>query len=446
VDEGRVNALAPGADMVFSARDLVFYYVEGSQDSPVEIQEFHGIGSPGRVAWADGLIMANAFVACFSPTGPWLEQIVTGPDAEFTLATQDGHELRGRSGALTLDCFIGQPVQISSPAPVSMEGKLDTGEPFFLHGGQSLMSYFSDGRVANTVISGEPVFSFRNQSGRAGSIRLLHSEGRILLSQGAHLQDEEEQIMIQGEEILLANWDQDVHEIFAREFVRLDFQNVDGTPLSGQGDQLNLKMPERILKLKGTAHSHYGSNWVEAQDVLVVPETGVSMALTAESHVKFSALLNGQSCVVEGNKLEMSQETGVIRLFQVQAAQVPDLGELTAEQLVLEAQMDASGWKLSSLNASGQVIFEGIMDPQGEAQAFSCQADELSYFPQTQDLRLTGIDRDVIVLFGSGSEHRSRQLTFNLGDGRMHADSGKHGFPKTFLNIKDKPSEKPVPK
>lgn len=447
VDEGQVHAVSPESDVGFAARDLVFFYDKVAEDAPFEIREFHGIGSPGRVSWGQGSMEAQSFVACFSAQGSWLEQIVTGPDATFSLATQDGHDLRGRSGALTMDCLMGEPEEISSPSAVSIQGELDSGEPFFLDGGQRLLTQFSDGRVTNTVITGEPVFAFRNQHGRAGTIRLLHSEGRILLSQGAVLRDDEEHVEIQGEEILLANWAQDVHEVFAREFVTLNVHPESETPFLGRGDQLNLKMPERVLELKGApARFQQGDNWVEALEVRVVPEEGGRMSLSAETQVRFSALLDGKTCVANSNRLEMSQQTGIIQLDQVTAAQVPDFGQLAADQLRLQAKLMGANWELKALEASGQVTVEGVLDPEGDAQSFSCQADLLNFDPQTREVRVAGTDRDVIVLFGSGSEHRSRQLTFNLKDGRMHADSGKHGFPKTFLNIKEKRSDTPVPR
>lgn len=425
-------------EATFQSEEMEFSFSPGTEPSRWGIQEISAKGNPGRFRWGTGELLTESFLVCFSDTAQQqLDQVLASGPSRFAVETEEGYTLDGRTGGIQVWFAAGEPERMASTEPVTMQG-LYGRQVFSLGGSLGFESSMEQGRLASTTVFGAPTFSFGAQHGRAGSLRLLHDEARILLGEGAWLEDPAQALRVSGEEILLADWGRQERNVFARNFV--EFQHA-GMGVEGKGDQLSMTMPGRILELRGqpAVLTHEGNvvtaNWVEVR-----PGEDQEFFLKAAERIEFEFLLDGDLCSVIAKSMELDSRQGLLDLRDVERASVPSVGQLGARILEMTWSTQGGTRYLTGVHAEDQVVFEGHWGQAGEQESVSCQADVLDYDPEQELLSLEGRDRDVVVHMSNGQVHRLRQLTFNLGDGSMQADS-ERGFTKTILNIERKPEK-----
>jgi len=428
---------------------MQFTYSGLSEDDFFRFGELIGKSRPDgqstRVTWERGDILSERFHACFDEQNGQLVEVTSGDDANFSTETEDGYSLLGRSGQLVLSFAQGEPQRLVTSRPVGFEGVAADGARFSLSGEQGFDSILNGGRASSTVVYGSPVFQINRQHGRAGSVRLLHSEGRILLGGGAVLQDLDQRIEVKGEEILLANWEGDQREVFAREFVELLFEGKHGQTVEGFGDQLKMTFADQTIDLRGRpAQFRSGGGLILANQVTAVGQSGGRFILSAKGDLDLKVdLEDGSAYRLQGQQMRWHQFEGRIEVESVESASLHRLGEVSAERMVILLEHNG-GESIKSLQAEGQVVFEGAIERDGELERFSCLADVLRFNQASQELKLEGLDTDVVVNFRDGQSHKVRELTYNLKDGSMLAGSDTHGFTRTILNLKD-PQKEPSP-
>ncbi len=424
-----------GADVSLRADRMLFLFKGDERGSPKQIQEFHGLGADSLLDWRSGSMRSNRFVLCFGPQGRWVEWAESTGATQFSVMTEDKYRLQGRTGSIELEFQFGEPDTMTSHDVVEAQGIDAQGSIFQLDGQGGLVSIFRQGRAVDTLILGDPNFSYLDLKGKAGLIRLLHQEARILLSAGASLR-QGEGTLIEGEDILIANWNLEQKEVFARRFVRFTVQDENGLDVVGEGDQVTLLLPGRDVTLLGTpAEFRQGSDILRAQRVDVTQNAEGGRVLKASHELVFEVEVGGQMARAEANDLVFDEGLGTAIFKQVRKAELPGMGEVAAREMTLVL---SESRELMEVRGQGEIVIQGQFERNGKLQPFSCQADSFVYFDETGIVNLNGSDGEVVLHFDEGQTHRSRQLTFNLLDGSMHAGSDTHEFSKTILNIKDK--------
>lgn len=425
-----------GSDISLRAPRMLFLYRGDERGAPRHLEEFHGMGPGTALEWPSGAIKSKRFALCFGAEGRWIESAQSQAETQFSVQTEDRYQLNGETGGVDLQFEFGEPHLMLSKNAVKLLGVDSQGSEFTLRGSAGLESTFRNGKAYDTLILGEPNFAYRDLKGRAGSIRLLHHEARILLSAGAQL-SQPNGTLVEGEEILIANWNQEEREIFARTFVRFTVPDESGRDLIGEGDQVTLTLPSNQVVLLGSpAEFRLGSDVLRANRVEVLDQAGQGKVLHAQDELVFEVDINGQIMRAEAESLVFDETQGQALFRQVRQAQMPGMGEVSARELNLS--FSGNPRQVERVVGRGEVVIQGQVSHKEGSRPYSCQADEFDYDALSGVLLLSGLDRDVVFQFDEGQTHRSRQLTFNLLDGSMHAGSETHEFTKTILNIKDK--------
>lgn len=413
------------------APTLLFFFVPGRsglQQTHLESMQLYGPDC--MLQWQEGSFVSKNLSVCMDAQNR-LAQVDSRTSAVIDLAAVDGFRMRGQTGKLSLVFQNGSPEHLEGQGRVKLNGRLGPAQ-FVLESQEGLQTEFELGQVAETTLSGLPVFQYEGLKGEAGRIRLLHRENRILLSENAELDHPEEQFHLWGEEILIANWSQGSREVYGRGFVRLVTQRGEA-PIEAKGDSISLVFPERWLRLEGhPAVFAQNDQRIEAEVVRVLPTYADQLKLFADGNLVFSFPLNGQPSTIRGASLVAETGTGTVVLRDVQEALLGQIGKLSARELKLSTHEDRS---LDQLIAQGEVHFSGVIETESGPQRFSGRSDRLTYQQSNQEVVMEGQDRDVVLLLNERNEFRGRSLTYNLIDGSMRADSGPHAFGKTIFVI-----------
>lgn len=382
------------------------------------------IGPESRLGWPGGQLSSSRLSACLDTEGN-LVSAETHPNVSLAFATMDGATLQGTTGPIHLTCQLGAPAALTCSGSVKLEGLIE-GAPFLLECAEGLVTSFEQGVAVDTVLSGAATFSFQQLRGQSGRIRLLHRENRLLLSENALLDESGEGMKLWGEELLIAHWTQPNREIYGRGFVKLRAENSGSGPIEATGESLSLVFPERWMVLKGTpARFEQGDRFIEALEVRVVPGQTTGHDLYAEGQLHFRLLKGGQQWKLKGKSMEIHQQQGTVRVREVQEAQLVPLGQLSANEVVLDS--DQAG-ALRSLLAEGNVLFSGALPGDSTWQTYSGRADRLHFLAERNEIELLGTTREVLLRSADGNEVRGRSLTYNLSDGSLRSGSDPRSF------------------
>ena len=396
-------------------------------------------GKPASFHWAQGSLVSETFTICFDGFGQRVEELITSWDTQFHALTQDLYQLNGYCGPLSLEFDHSVPLELKSETPVILDGFKMDGSSFELRGESGLITHFVSGKAYSTRLFGTPTFFYEELEGKAGNLRVLHDEGKILVSAGASLLDVNKDTYIRGDEILLTGWDLKEKEVFAFRFVeviyRLDVEQM----IQSVGETFELRIPDDYMKISGSPAKVFQKNqYIEAQQVEFTQIEGEGFELYTKEDVVLKLDSDEGSVEIYAQQLKFSPD--LLAVFEhVTRAELSNQGVLSCSRLEIQLKNNGEKKRMETLKARGQVVFQGYIPAKdGEAaQAFSCQADYLDYGVEESQIYFRGEGKDVIFIHPSG-ELRGRELTYNLNDGSMRVDSETHGITKTIVSIKEK--------
>ncbi len=396
-------------------------------------------GSPSRFLWLGGKLEANRFEGRFDPSGRWIERFTTSADAVFTATSEDAYAFTGRGGRMEVSANQWVPQRLFSRDAVDLRGRRTNGEELHLQSEGGLETQFVDGKARSTRLFGAPVFTYGRQSGRAGNLRVLHNEHKILFTQGAELNDPLEQVHIEGDELLLADWDQPEREIFAFKFVTI--KRFSGTPeaIDAFGDQVELHLPSGYLKLIGTpAKVVRVAETIEGNTIEITQGRAKQFDIQASGDVTLNLIGDKGTVWATADTLKFSNSKRLAVLENVSRLVMPERGELSCGHL--EALLAQSGDRLvlERLQAERDIVFQGSRMVDGVRRPVSCQADKMDYTTADGILHFQGVNRDV-VFSDAKVETRNRDLKYNLKDGSLRGDSAPNRNSTTLVPIRRNP-------
>lgn len=420
----------------FTAIETRFNFVGNGPSSTFTLTEVVFEGKPSRFKWKAGELNASRFDGRFNATGKWIENFTTSVDAVFATTSEDEYSFKGSGGRMELVAKQWVPIQLSSKDAVLLRGRRAKGDELLLQSEGGLETQFVEGKANSTRLFGAPLFRYGPMTGKAGNLRVLHHEHKILFTQGAELDDPLEKVHIEGDELLLADWDQVEREIFAFKFVEIN--RFMGTPeaINAFGDQLELHLPSGLLKLRGlpakilrTAETIEG-NAVEITqsgageyDILAVDEVGLTLI--------------GQKGTVwaTADKMNFWSSKNLIVFENVSRLALPDRGELSCGTLQAQMAREAGNMVVDTIHAERDVVFTGSRLVDGVRRPVSCQADKLDYSTSEGIIHFQGVNRDV-VFTDATAETRNRDLKYNLKDGSLRGESARNRNSTTLVPIK----------
>ncbi len=421
----------------FTARESLFDFQPGSARLVPTNAVFNG--SPARFLWFGGKLEASHFEGHFDPAGKWIERFTTSADAVFTASSEDAYAFTGRGGRMEISATQWVPQRLFSRDAVDLRGRRANGEELHLQSEGGLETTFVEGKARSTRLFGAPVFTYGQQRGRAGNLRVLHNEHKVLFTQGAELDDPTEQVHIEGDELLLADWDQPEREIFAFKFVTI--KRFPGKPeaIDAFGDQVELRLPSGYLKLIGTpAKVVRVAETIEGKTVEITQGGANQVDIQASEDVTLSMVGDQGTVWASADKLNFSNTRRQMVLDNVRRLVMPGRGELSCGRL--EALLAQSGdtLVLDRLQAERDIVFQGSRLVDGERRPVSCQADKMDYATADGILHFQGINRDV-VFNDAAVETRNRDLKYNLKDGSLRGDSARNRNSTTLVPIRRNP-------
>jgi len=410
---------------------------KGESSRELQLQEARLKGSPTRLGWAEGELTSSRLEVCFDETGKVLKEAITGESAVYTSLSSSGDMLRGRTGQLTLEFNQGSPQRLLSQSPIEVSVEKQDRDPLRLTGRNGLESVFENGRVRSTRLFGEPKFTFGTQKGRAGTLRVLHDERKVLLGETAQMEDTAQNLMVNGDEILLAQWDQDQQEIFANRFVEITYGV--GTPdaMKAWGETLALKHPSQHAVLTGKpARIEQRDQTVQAQRIEMQQVGPYLFEMKTDDEVNLTLKTERGPLKIVATDMFFSQERNTVTFQNVQEAVLADQGTLSCRDLEILVPQTQSGRQVEKIDAKGSVIYEGKIKDSESVKPFTARADSLSYTHTTRIIVFQGDQKDVVVTHPDG-QIQGRKLTYNLNDGSMRVDSAAHGVTQTTVNLDD---------
>lgn len=415
---------------------------KGESSQNLQLQEAQLTGSPTRITWEEGELVSPELQVCFDSTGKVLQEVLTGRDATYSSLTAEGAEITGKTGQLTFQFEAGAPKSLQSAMPIAISVVQEGSDPLQLKGSLGLQSSFENSRVRSTRIFGSPHFRMGTQEGQAGSLRVLHDEQEVLLSESAQLQDRTQAMEIRGDEILLTRWNDDQQEIFANRFVEITY--AAGTPdvLKSWGETLALTMPSQKAILTGTpARVEQKEQTVEAQRIEITQIGPHLYEMKTDDEVNLTMKTEQGNFNIIARDMSFSQEKQIVTFTDVQKAQLGQQGTLSCRDLKIFMPMTAEGRQIQTIDAVGSVLYEGQMRHGDTMKAFSTRSDALAFERETQTIVFQGEQKDVVVNHPDG-EMKGRKLTYHLNDGSMRVTSATHGVTQTTVKFNDQKKQR----
>lgn len=414
----------------------------GNPNSELILADAKLQGEPTRVSWEEGELTSPVLEVCFDETGTNLTDVQTGKDAVYTSISADGSLMVGRTGQLMLLFQNGSPHQLKSGSAIALTVTQQDNPPLELTGQKGLESQFEDSRIRSTRLFGSPSFQYGSQLGQAGTLRVLHDERKVLLGQTARLRDEAQNLTIRGDEILLAQWNQEQQEVFANRFVEISYAENTPEVLKSWGDTLTLTMPSKRAILTGTpARLEQNQQVVEAQNIDILQRGPHLYELKTDDQVNLTLQSEQGPLKIVAQNMFFSQEHERVTFQEVAKAELGLHGTLTCKNLRLFIPQKATGRKVERIEAKGQVLYDGLLKDGDTTKAFRTRSDELLFDEKAQTIVFSGKQKDVLVNHPDG-ELKGRKLTYDLIDGSMRVDSATHGVTQTTVKLNDQQKQK----
>ena len=409
----------------------------GQSSRELRLEEARLKGTPTRLGWGEGELTSSRIEVCFDETGKFLQEATTGDDAVYTSLSSDGGMLTGRTGQLTLKFGNGAPQTLTSQSPIEVSVEKQDRAPLKLTGEKGLESVFENSRVRSTRLFGNPKFQFASQKGHAGTLRVLHDERKVLLGETAHLEDTAQNLVVNGDEILLAEWDQDQQEIFANRFVEITYGV--GTPeaMKAWGDTLAMKHPSQHGVLTGNpARIEQRDQTVQANRIEMERVGPYLFEMKTDDEVNLNLKTERGPVKIVAMAMFFSQEKNTVSFRNVHQALLADQGALSCKNLEILIPQTQEGRQVQKINASGSVVYEGQIKDSESVKSITARADTLTYAHSDRIIVFQGDQKDVVVTLPDG-QIQGRKLTYNLNDGSMRVDSAAHGVTQTTVNLND---------
>ncbi|MDJ0836091.1 MAG: hypothetical protein QNK37_06205 [Acidobacteriota bacterium] len=395
-------------------------------------------GKPANFVWASGDLQASYVDICFEDNGRWAQELNTAPDALFSSETDDGYWFNGAGGSLRLLLNASDPELLTATDPISIVGRRDDGPELSLLGKQGMETEFLDGVVTSTRIFGAPDFNYGTLTGKAGSLRVIHTQQQVLFSGGADLFERAENLRIKGDEVLLTSWDQRDREVFAFKFVEILYALENGGQVLGNGDKLEMKMPREYVKLEGKpARFERAGETIESDAIEVTDIDGDVFNLATDSRVLLTKKVEGGDLLVDAQKMNYAGSKRLLRFEKVLQAVMPGRGEMSCEQLDLALKRGRGRDAVENITAYRDVVFKHTLMEKDGPRKITALADKLILDPAEETAEFIGEDRDVEIT--SDSTTRARRLIYNLKDGSVIGIPVKQGRTKTTVPLKKKP-------
>jgi len=429
------------------ALEIEVLYHGGNSQEPFRLEQASLSGEPARFSWNNGDMTSTVFEACFDGTGKWIEELLTGVDAHFSAQTEDGYQLYGRGGQLSLLMEQSIPRELLSHEAIELEGAKEEGAVLRLVGKAGLETQFSEGQAYSTRLFGQPTFSYGGQEGAAGNIRVSHNERNIIFSEGAELRDQAQQVRIKADEILLSNWDQEAKEINAFKFVEITYREDEPDVAQCFGDELKFLLPQYYIKLKGApAQVNRQNLTIDANTIEMDRMDELSFDLkagsTVNNEVNVIMATDEGSSHIQARDLIYKGETDLLVFDNVIKAVFPEKGQLFCKQMTVRLKNKGETKVVETIEAEGDVLFEGVLMDSGEPKPVNCRADQLRYNQSEGLIYFIGKGRNLVFNHPAGV-FEGRELTYNLKDGAIRGDSDKHGTTVTRIKIDEKNENDP---
>ena len=424
----------------FESERMVLYFSGGKQKIPLSLVELEISGPDSHLFWNEGGLTSPFISVCMDNTERYPQLITTNDPTEFTLISSSGKEIHGITGSLKLDFFETQPLQLLGDSELILETQATSGKVLTIKGGTGFLTEFNQGKAENSRIFGAPVFELDGISGRAGFLRILHGQRKLIMSQTAELHNKQNNTSLSAEEILVSNWDLADREIFGRAFIRLKGDFMDGE-VHGTGDEIFFSDYQGVLTLKGSPAVFQDSKSAfSAKDFQINFLSGKMTQATASGDVTGKLESAGRVFDLECQKMVYEQQTSICTLHSVDNLSGPEMGSISAQWVELAFDPGQSR-ALKEVNARGNIQLTGRSMQNGEPKQFSGQADHLNLDFMKQILTLEGDERDVVLQNDSGDESKGRRLIYSLLNATMRIEAGEHGSTQTIVNIKKEKSK-----
>ena len=426
-----------GESVTLAAEEIEISFTGGDGGAPFRITRAILKGKPSSLIWGLGRLESSYFDVCFDGSGKWLEELITDGDAQFAMVTQDNYDVYGNSGMIDIAFRQSTPVSMVGRDTVRVEAQKFQAPPLSLKGSQGIKTEFYGGKAHSTQINGNPSFQYGEQRGQGGTLQLLHHEHNLILSGEARLLAPRDHIEITGDKILLTNWDQRKREIFAFEFVTIKYGEYDEDRVECFGDHLELRLPERYVKIEGKpARTIRQGQQVAAKQIEFLQLDQDLYDLRTQHQVHLTMDMEEGLLEAFADTMRFESATQKLQFGQVTKASFPALGELSCTQLEAFFKEKNDVKVIEKVIATGNVILEGQIEQNGSMQPIACQADKLNYQPAKNEILVLGQGRDISFEFWRGKA-KGRELTFNLKDGSMRVGPVAHGTTQTTVNVKE---------
>ena len=439
IRDGIITSLftADNSRTVLSAQEIGLLFKGGFSGGPFRMTqaELEGKTELPHFAWSRGELHSKTFLACFAASGQWVEELITEKRVTFQMQSEEGYGMEGQTGRLTLRMQREEPLQLVSQGALVLTARRGDEPELKLTGQKGMATEFADGNARSTRIFGTPTFHYGVRRAEAGSLRLLHDEGEVLLGEGAHFWDQEQDVHLSGDKILLIGWNRRDREIFAFDFVEIFYRETSPEKVHGTGERLKMKLPDNTVELEGKpARVERLGQTVEANQIELWGQEEESLEISTGDRVSLTMPGEGGLYRIEAETMNYNDQSRIISLERVRRASFPERGELSCQQLeiVLKKRTGEHGAqaRIDHLTATRDVLFKGNLLEKGQAKPFSCRADILNYKAGEELIHFLGKGKD--VSFKSATRViNGRQLTYNLNDDTIRLDSVAHGTTKT---------------
>lgn len=418
------------------------------KDAPDKDLRFEWVrlqGKPASFNWNVGDMTATTLELCFDSDGEYVYSLTTSADSRLSTLTEDGYWLGGTCGRVELNLYQGNPVGLTSNDAAAFIATKGGALDIEMTGEEGFSTRFVEGKAYDTRLFGQPSFRHGDRRGNSGGLRMLHSEHKVLFTGNASLVDPAMGISLEGDEILLTDWDSESREVYAFDFVHVIYGLEAQEPIEAWCTQLEMRFPERDLIMRGDPARLLRKNQdVKAERIEISRLDEDAFEIKTDDRVDLAIQTKEGELIIQAEKMSFSQETNTISLENVAKASLPNQGEVSCElmNMVLEvSEEDPNERVVTAMKAEGNVKFQTPV-PDAETPGFiNCASDKLTYDRKSGLIVFEGRGKDVRLIHPTAGSLKGRQLTYNINDGTIRVDSVGRGVTTTQVNL-DQDSQK----
>lgn len=419
--------------------DFVDATFRGAPDEGLRFEWVRLQGKPATFNWNLGDLTASTLELCFGGNGEYVSSLSTSADSRLATLTEDGYWLDGTCGRIELNLMLGNPVSLSSEDPATFYATQGPERDIEMSGQEGFRTSFVEGKAYDTRLFGSPTFRHGERSGASGGLRMLHSERKVLFTGNAKLIEPSVGISLEGDEILLTDWDSVNREVFAFDFVHVVYDVDQEEPIEAWCNQLEMRFPERDLVMRGDPARLLRKNQdIKAERIEITRMDEELFEIKTDDRVDLAIVTEEGELIILAEKMNFSQETNTIALENVTQASLPNQGEIACELMTvrLEPADETSNKRVvAAMKAEGSVRFQTKVPDENTEGVITCAADIVNYTRDNGLIVFEGRGKDVRLNHPTAGSMQGRQLTYNINDGTIRVDSVGRGVTTTQVNI-----------